>query len=109
MGDGLVTVAGSAREDLAAARPDDNGTGIPARRTAFDDLADLAARLSWCWPALLALVLGLYQMGRPELWRDGLASWSFAPRPGSSPLASAPPTPAPPPAYYFLLPRRAGA
>jgi mannosyltransferase len=98
-----VTVAGYAREDRATARPEENGTGIPARRTAFDDLADLAARLSWCWPALLALILGLYQMGRPELWRDELASWSFATRPVSSLIASARHTGATQLAYYLLL------
>src|SRR5260370_10454017 len=103
MGNSPVTVAGYARESLPAARPDENGTGIPARRTASDALADLAARLSWCWPALLALVLGLYQMGRPELWRDELASWSFASRPVSSLIASARHTGATQLAYYLLL------
>ena len=63
------------------ARPDENGTGIPPGRTPLEGLADRLARLAWCWPALLALALGLYQMGRPELWRDELASSSFASRP----------------------------
>jgi hypothetical protein len=76
-----VTVTGYAPDDLAPTRPDGSGTGIPARRTAFDDLADRAARLPWCWPALLTLAFGVYQVGRPELWRDELASWSFASRP----------------------------
>ena len=98
-----MTVAGYAREGLAAVRPDENGTGIPARRTAFDDLADQAARLPWCWPALLTLALGLYQMGRPELWRDELASWSFASRPVSSMIATARHTGATQLAYYLLL------
>jgi hypothetical protein len=40
------------------------------------------ARLPWCWPALVTLAFGFYQVGRPELWRDELASWSFASRPG---------------------------
>jgi hypothetical protein len=40
-----MTVTGYAPDDLAPTRPDGNGTGIPARRTAFDDLADQAARL----------------------------------------------------------------
>jgi len=97
-----VTVAEYTREGLAA-RPDESGTGIPASRTAFDDLADQAARLPWCWPALLTLVLGLYQMGRPELWRDELASWSFASRPVSSLIASARHTGATQLAYYLLL------
>jgi hypothetical protein len=76
-----VTVTGYAPDNLAPTRPDGRRTGIPARRTAFDDLADLAARLCWCWPALITLIFGFYQVGNPELWRDELASWSFASRP----------------------------
>jgi mannosyltransferase len=34
----------------------------------------------WLWPAVLVGVLGLYRIGRPELWRDELASWSAASR-----------------------------
>jgi mannosyltransferase len=98
-----VTSAASVREHPATARPDENGTGIPAPRTAFDDLADRAARLPWCWPAVLTLALGLYQMGRPELWRDELASWSFASRPVSSMIATARNTGATQLAYYLLL------
>jgi hypothetical protein len=37
------------------------------------------------WPALLALALGLDQMGRPELWRDELASWHPAACLGAEP------------------------
>jgi mannosyltransferase len=96
-------MASSVQEHPATARPDDNGNGIPASRTAFDDLADQAARLSWCWPALATLVLGLYQMGGPELWRDELASWSFASRPVSSMIATARNTGATQLAYYLLL------
>jgi len=98
-----VTVADYAQERLASPPPGDNRTGIPAKRTAFDDLVDQAARLPWCWPALLTLVLGLYQMGRPELWRDELASWSFASRPVSSMIATARHTGATQLAYYLLL------
>jgi mannosyltransferase len=98
-----VTVTGYAQDGLAAARPDEGGTGIPARRTAFDGPADQAARLPWCWPALLALALGCYQMGRPELWRDELASWSFASRPVPEMIAAAHHTGATQLAYYLLL------
>ncbi len=98
-----MTVTGYARDGLAAARPDESGTGIPARRTAFDGLADQAARLPWCWPALLTLVLGFYQVGRPELWRDELASWSFASRPVPEMIAAARHTGATQLAYYLLL------
>ncbi|MEZ0065468.1 mannosyltransferase [Streptacidiphilus sp. MAP12-20] len=34
----------------------------------------------WAPPALLALLLGAWQLGRPLLWRDELASWSAARR-----------------------------
>ena len=103
-----MTVTGYAREGLAAARPGEtrpgeSGTGIPPGRTPLEGLADRLARLAWCWPALLALALGLYQMGRPELWRDELASWSFASRPVSSLIATARHTGATQLAYYLLL------
>jgi mannosyltransferase len=98
-----VTVTGYAPDDLAATRPDGNGTGIPARRTAFDDLADQAARLPWCWPALITLAFGFYQVGRPELWRDELASWSFASRPVPEMISAARHTGATQLAYYLLL------
>jgi mannosyltransferase len=98
-----VAVTGNAREDLDAARPGQDGTGIPARRTAFDDVADQAARLPWAWPALLTLVLGFYQVGRPELWRDELASWSFASRPVTELITAAHHTGATQLAYYLVL------
>jgi mannosyltransferase len=81
----------------------DGGNGIPAIRTAFDDLADKAARVPWCGPALLTVALGIYQVGRPVLWRDELASWSFASRPVSSLIATARNTGATQMAYYLLL------
>ncbi len=98
-----MTTAGYVEDRSATARPDEGGTGIPARRTAFDDLADQAARMPWCWPALLTLALGLYGMGRPELWRDEIASWSFASRPVSSMITTARHTGATQLAYYLLL------
>ena len=98
-----MTSAAPAVEHPAAAQPGEDGNGIPARRTTFDGLADQAARQYWCWPALVTLVLGLYQMGRPELWRDELASWSFASRPVSSMIATARHTGATQLAYYLML------
>ena len=98
-----MTATGYAREGPAIARPGASGTGIPAGRSPVEGLADQIARLAWCWPALLTLALGLYQMGRPELWRDELASWSFASRPVSSLIASARHTGATQLAYYLLL------
>jgi len=66
-------------------------------------LAGSAGRVAWCWPALLTLALGWYQVGRPELWRDELASWSFATRPLSSLIATTPHTGATQLVYYVLL------
>ena len=79
------------------------GTGIPAIRTVFDELADQAARVPWCWPALATVALGFYQIDRPVLWRDELASWSFASRPVSGLIATAHNTGAAQLAYYLLL------
>jgi mannosyltransferase len=98
-----VIVTGYVREDLAVARPGEDRVTIPAGLASLEGLADRIARLAWCWPALLALILGLYQMGRPELWRDELASWSFASRPVPSLIASARHTGATQLAYYLLL------
>ena len=72
-------------------------------RTTLGDLAARAARVPWCWPALLSLMLGFYQLGRPELWRDELASWSFGTRSLSSLIATARHTGATQLAYYLLL------
>ncbi len=98
-----MTTAGRLRERPAGLRPDASGDGAAAARTPFDGAADLAARVPWCWPALLTLALGFYQIGRPELWRDELSSWSFATRPVSGLIASARNTGATQLAYYLLL------
>ncbi|KJK54906.1 hypothetical protein UK12_32030 [Saccharothrix sp. ST-888] len=39
-----------------------------------------ALRSVWCWPALVTLLVGLYRIGTPELWRDEISSWSAATR-----------------------------
>ncbi|HET9969949.1 MAG TPA: glycosyltransferase family 39 protein [Streptosporangiaceae bacterium] len=98
-----MIVTGYVREDLAVARPAEDSAAIPAGLASIEGLAGRIARLAWCWPALLALILGLYQVGRPELWRDELASWSFASRPVPSLIASARHTGATQLAYYLLL------
>ena len=36
--------------------------------------------LTWGAPAVVALALGLFEIGVPQLWRDELASWSAASR-----------------------------
>jgi len=38
------------------------------------------ARSAWLWPALATLVVGLFRIRRPELWRDEVSSWSAATR-----------------------------
>jgi mannosyltransferase len=59
--------------------------------------------LTWCGPAALTLMLGFYQAGRPELWRDELASWSFASRSVPALLATVQLSGATQAAYYLML------
>ena len=94
-----MTVAGYLRERPASVLPE---VGRDTAATA-SDLIRRAGRVPWCWPALLTLALGFYQVGRPELWRDELASWSFGTRPLSSLLATARHTGGTQLAYYLLL------
>jgi mannosyltransferase len=58
---------------------------------------------TWCCPALLTLVLGFYRAGQPELWRDELASWSFATRSVPALLATVQLSGATQAAYYLTL------
>ena len=96
-------MAENVRERPATAQPDASGDGVPAGRPALKGLAGQAARVPWCWPALLTLALGLYQLGRPELWRDELASWSFATRPLPNLIATVRNTDVSQLAYYLML------
>jgi len=96
-----MTVVGYLRERPAPAPPEVSRDRITAATAG--DLARRAARVPWCWPALLTLALGFYQVGRPELWRDELSSWSFGTRPLSSLIATARHTGATQLAYYLLL------
>jgi mannosyltransferase len=98
-----VSAPGPVRERPAATRPDAGGDGGPAGNAVPNQLAGLVARVPWCWPALLTLALGFYQVGRPELWRDELASWSFATRPIPRLIAAAHNTGATQLPYYLLL------
>jgi len=101
-----MTAAGYVRGSPAAFRPDagvGGGVGTAATRTPLDGVVDLAARAPWAAPVLLTLALGCYQIGRPELWRDELSSWSFAARPVSGLIATARNTGATQLAYYLLL------
>jgi mannosyltransferase len=97
-----VTVSGDMRERTGAVRLGSSGDSTRASR-AFEDLVDRAARVPWCWSALLTLALGLYQVSRPELWRDELASWIFATRSVSGLIATAHKSNAAQLPYYLLL------
>jgi len=97
-----MTAVGQLREHPAPVAPEVSWDRS-ATETAVATLADWAGRVLWCWPALLTLALGWYQVGRPELWRDELASWSFATRPLSSLIATARHTGATQLVYYVLL------
>ncbi|MFD9128309.1 glycosyltransferase family 39 protein [Kitasatospora sp. NPDC059571] len=65
----------------APARPG-SGAGSPRGRRgrAASGLGALLDRTFWLWPALLTLAATVYRSGRPELWRDELATWSAATR-----------------------------
>jgi mannosyltransferase len=69
--------------------PGADGVAARAGRTRFGGLAGRAMRVVWLWPSLLTLVLGCYQVNRPELWRDELWSWSFATDPVHALVTSA--------------------
>jgi mannosyltransferase len=82
--------------------------GTRAAATATDKVPDGLRRAAlrattWCCPALLTLLLGFYQAGRPELWRDELASWSLATRSGPALLATVQLSGATQAAYYLML------
>ena len=76
-----MTVTEKALERASAARSDPSRDGAWTAGPPFGTMADWAMRLPWLWPALLTAILGWYQLGRPQLWRDELASWSLATRP----------------------------
>jgi mannosyltransferase len=98
-----MTVAGYLRERPICVPPEVTGHRVTGAGTVAGDLARRALRAPWLWPALLTLILGFYQLGRPELWRDELASWSFGTRPLSSLITTARHTGATQLAYYLLL------
>jgi hypothetical protein len=73
-----VTTAEDTTEQASAAGYHASRGDALAGTSPFGGLADRAMRVSWLWPTLLTLLLGIYQLGRLELWRDELWSWSFA-------------------------------
>ena len=84
-----MAVPRDVRNQSGAARREADGVDSRAWGTSLDDVARWAMRVPWLWPALLTLLLGCYQLGRPELWADELWSWSFAADPVHQLVASA--------------------
>ena len=90
--------------DVVADRPAPSGPADQDRpRIPLDDLADWFARVPWVCPVLGSLVLGFYQIGGPEMWRDEIASWMFASRPLPKLIATAHNTGGTQLPYYLLL------
>jgi len=56
-------------------------TAGPRATFPWRDLAARCMRVVWLWSALLTLLAGCYAVTRAVLWRDELASWSYASRP----------------------------
>jgi mannosyltransferase len=84
-----VTVTRDVPDRSRTAPPEANGVDTWAWGTPLDGLARQAMRVPWLWPVLLTLLLGIYQINRPELWADELWSWSFAADPVQQLVASA--------------------
>jgi mannosyltransferase len=98
-----MTVTGDVRERPSAARGDASRDGAWSAGPPFGAMAGWAMRVPWLWPTLLTAILGWYQLGRPELWRDEVASWAFATRPVPDLITTARHTDANHLAYYLLL------
>jgi mannosyltransferase len=73
-----MAVPRDVRDQSGAANHETGEADSRAWGTSLDGVARWAMRVPWLWPALLTLLLGCYQVGRPELWPDELWSWSFA-------------------------------
>ena len=98
-----MTVTGDVAERASAAPSDPSRDGARAAGPRLGAMSDWAMRVPWLWPALLITILGWYQLGRPELWRDELASWTFATRPVPDLIATARRVDANHMVYYLLL------
>jgi mannosyltransferase len=98
-----MTVTDKVRERASAARSDPSRDGAWRAGPPFGVMAGWAMRVPWLWPALLTAILGWYQLGRPELWRDELASWSIATRPVPDLITTVRHVDANHLAYYLLL------
>jgi mannosyltransferase len=61
-------------------RPAEPAAPVDAARPARPSLAGLVERFGWVLPVLVTAVVVRYQAGRPQLWRDELATWWAASR-----------------------------
>jgi mannosyltransferase len=98
-----MTLTEDVPDGASAGRNDPSRDGARPARPPFDAMSGWIMRLPWLWPALLTVLVGWYQAGRPELWRDELASWAVASRPQSDVIATASHSDANHVAYYLLL------
>ena len=96
-----MTVVGYLRERPAPALPEVTENRVTT--ATVSDLIRRAARVPWCSAGTADPGPRLHRVGRPELWRDELSSWSFAARPLSGLIATARHTGATQLAYYLLL------
>lgn len=78
-------------------------SAVPSRRGGGGGWSRWALRTCWLWPALATAGLGSYQIARPELWRDELASWFFASLSLPRLLATAQVTDGAQAPYYLVL------
>lgn len=67
-------------EESRAVATDDAATTAQQGRDAWRVRLRWLLTRVWLWPTLLTAALGLFRIGRPELWRDELRSWSAASR-----------------------------
>jgi mannosyltransferase len=51
------------------------------RQPSYRQSAVRVLRSAWLWPSAFMAVLGLWQIGRPEMWQDELVTLGVAPRP----------------------------
>ncbi|MFI9643655.1 glycosyltransferase family 39 protein [Micromonospora sp. NPDC051925] len=65
--------------------------------------AELAGPLLWVAPTLVTLVAGCYGVGRAQLWRDELATWSASTRPAGDLLRLTGTVDASTGPYYLLM------
>lgn len=62
-----------------------------------------AARTYWCWPVLVTIGMGFFQITQPVLWRDELSGWALASRSIPGLLATAHTTNGAQLPYYLIL------